>query len=81
MEIVSISERRKEKSQDEEQKKAMLEVLDFMRKGIEAGEIRESVACSMDDDGQPQIHVAAQDIAGSIGMYEIGKQMLIQSEF
>jgi uncharacterized protein YoaH (UPF0181 family) len=81
MEIVSISERRKEKSQDEEQKKAMLEVLDFMRKGIEEGEIKEFVACSMDEDGQPQIHVAAQDIAGSVGMYEIGKQLLIQSEF
>lgn len=81
MEIVSITERRKEKSQDEEQKKAMLEVLDFMKKGIEAGEIKEFVACSMDDSGQPQIHVAAQDIAGSVGMYEIGKQMLIQNEF
>jgi len=80
MEIVSITDRIKLKNQDDEQKKAMLEVLETMRKAVEEGSIKEFVACSMDHDGVPQIHVAAMDLAGSIGMYELGKVLLIQNE-
>jgi hypothetical protein len=80
MEVISINDHRKEKIQDDEQKKAMLDVLDFMRKEIESGEIKEFVACSLDDDGVCQIHVAAMDLPGSIGLFEIGKHILISGE-
>ena len=80
MEVISISDHRKEKIQDDEQKKAMLDVLDFMRKEIESGEIKEFVACSLDDDGVCQIHVAAMDLPGSVGLFEIGKHLLISNE-
>jgi hypothetical protein len=80
MEVISINDHRKEKIQDDEQKKAMLDVLDFMRKEIESGEIKEFVACSMDDAGVAQIHVAAMDLPGSVGLFEIGKHLLIQTE-
>jgi hypothetical protein len=80
MEVVSINSKRKEQIIEEEQKKAMLQVIDFIRAEIEKGDIKEFVACSIDDDGICQIHVAAMDLPGSIGLFEIGKHLLINGE-
>jgi hypothetical protein len=80
MEVVSINAKRKEQIQEEEQRKAMLEVLDFIRKEVENGGIKEFVASSIDNDGVCQIHVAAMDLPGSIGLFEIGKHLLISQE-
>jgi hypothetical protein len=55
----------------------MVDVLDTMRLMVQAGEITEFVACSMDDDGIAQIHVCAMDLPGSVGLFEIGKHLLI----
>ena len=46
MEVVSINKVKKNK-QDEEQKKAMLEVIDHLKTSIESGEIKEFVAASI----------------------------------
>jgi hypothetical protein len=80
MEIVSINPKRKDEVQAEEQKQSMLEVLAYMKNAVEAGEIKEFVACSLDDDGIAQIHVSAMDLPGSIGLFEIGKHLLISQE-
>jgi phosphoribosylformimino-5-aminoimidazole carboxamide ribonucleotide (ProFAR) isomerase len=80
MEVVSINTKRKEQVLEEEQKKAMLAVIDFMKTAIENGDIKEFVATSVDEDGVCQIHVAAMDLPGSIGLYEIGKHLLINGE-
>ncbi len=80
MEVVSINSKRKEEILQEEQKKAMLAVIDFMKSAIETGHIKEFVACSIDTDGECQIHVAAMDLPGSIGLFEIGKHLLISTE-
>jgi hypothetical protein len=80
MEIININDKRKDKQFEEEQKKAMLEVIEYIKTGIESGEIKEFVACSMDDDGVCQIHVAAMDLPGSVGLFEIGKHLLISNE-
>lgn len=80
MEVVSINSRRKEQIQEEEQKKAMLEVVEYIKSSIEKGDIKEFVACSISDDGECQIHVAAMDLPGSIGLFEIGKHILISGE-
>lgn len=80
MEIVSINSKRKEQLQEEEQKKSMLEVIEYMKKEIEEGNIKEFVACSIDTDGICQIHVSAMDLPGSIGLFEVGKHLLIQQE-
>ncbi len=80
MEVVSINSKRKEEIVQEEQKKAMLAVIDFMKSAIENGDIKEFVACSIDNDGDCQIHVAAMDLPGSIGLFEIGKHLLISTE-
>jgi hypothetical protein len=75
MEVVNIGEKKSSKRKED-----MLEVLDEMRRQIEAGDIVEFVAASLDPDGIAQIHVCAIDMPGSIGLYEIGKHMLIAQE-
>ncbi len=80
MEIVSINSKRKEDIQQQEQKKAMLDVIEFIKAQIESDSIKEFVACSIDDGGEVQIHVAAMDLPGSVGLFEIGKHILITGD-
>jgi len=75
MQVVSIDSKKSEKRKED-----MLEVLDEMRRQVEAGEIMEFVATSLDEDGVAQIHICAMDMPGSIGLYEIGKHMVIAQE-
>jgi hypothetical protein len=80
MEVISINSKRKDELQAEEQKQSMLDVIEYIKKEIENGEIKEFVACSLDADGIAQIHVSAMDLLGSIGLFEIGKHLLIAQE-
>ena len=75
MQVVSINQKI-----DTQRKDDMLEVLAEMRRQVEAGEITEFVATSLDQDGVAQIHVCSMDMPGSIGLYEIGKHMVIAQE-
>ena len=61
-------------------KQDMIDVLDQMRLMVQSGEIREFVASSIDEDGICQIHVCALDLPGSIGLFEIGKHLLIAAD-
>ena len=61
-------------------KKELLEVVDEIRKQVEEGEIKELVACSMDKNGLAQIHVSVLDLPGGVGLFEMGKVMLINSQ-
>ncbi len=61
-------------------KQDMIDVLDQMRMMIHSGEITEFVAASIDEDGTCQIHVCAFDLPGSIGLFEIGKHLLIAGD-
>jgi hypothetical protein len=63
--------------EDEERKQSLLEVINHVKELIEQGEIREMVACTLDRDGVAQIHVSALDLPGGVGLFEIGKHMLI----
>jgi hypothetical protein len=80
MEVVSINSKRRSQIIEEEQKKAMLDVLEHMKAEVIKGDIKEFVASSIDNDGVCQIHVAAMDLPGSIGLFEIGKHILISGE-
>ena len=75
MEVVSIGDKKEKKRKDD-----MLEDHDEMRRQIESGEIVEFVATSLDNDGIAQIHICAMDMPGSVGLYEIGKHLLISQE-
>jgi hypothetical protein len=76
MNVVSIDP----KSKIQEQRKAdMLEVIEEMKRMIEAGEIEEFVACSS-ADGECKIHASCLDMVGGVGLFEVGKHLLIQHE-
>ncbi len=77
MNVVSIDPKLKK---DQERKESMLEVLVEIKKQIEEGEIVEFVACSMSSDGEAQIHASCLDLPGGVGLFEIGKHLLIESE-
>jgi hypothetical protein len=61
-------------------KQDLLDVIDAMRSMVQSGEITEFVAASMDNDGLTQIHACALDLAGGVGLFEIGKHLLIAGE-
>lgn len=75
MKVISINN----ETQDR-RKQDMLEVIDYIRNAVEKGEIKEFVAASMDSDGIAQIHVSALDLPGGVGLFEIGKHLLIAQE-
>jgi hypothetical protein len=58
----------------------LLEVLNEMREQIESGDIVQFVATSMLEDGETQIHSMVSDLPTAVGLYEIGKHMIIQQE-
>jgi hypothetical protein len=82
MKIVNINDARKEVEKDvinfqEKRKKDLLDILNEMKIRIESGEIQEFVATSLDDNGEAQIHCMVGDVAVGIGLYEIGKNILM----
>jgi hypothetical protein len=77
MKVVSIDPKEKEKQKI---KNDLLEVLDEMRTQIEDGNILEFVAVSICNDGECQIHAKVIDLPTGIGLFEIGKHMMIQQE-
>lgn len=72
--VINIGEHKEDK-----RKADLLEILDLLRQGIEDGEIEEFVAVSMDIDGEPQVHACVKDMVGAVGMFEIGKHVLISN--
>jgi hypothetical protein len=83
MKIVSINDAPK-KSDDtevidfqEKRKAALLDIIDHMKQGIEAGVIQEFTATSLDNNGEAQIHCYVGDVAVGVGLFEIGKNILM----
>ena len=77
MNVVTLDPKLKK---DEERKESMLEVLAEMKKQIEEGEITEFVACSMNRASEAQIHASCLDLVGGVGLFEVGKHLLIQTD-
>ena len=75
--VVTLDPREKE---EQRRKAEMLECLDYIRKQVEIGAIKEFAAASLDSDGMAQIHVVTLDSVGGIGLFEIGKHLLISQE-
>jgi hypothetical protein len=83
MKIVSINDAPK-KSEDtdvidfkEKRKTELLDILNHMKEQIEAGEIQEFTATSLDKNGEAQIHCYVGDVAVGVGLFEIGKNILM----
>lgn len=77
MNVITLDPQAKE---SELRKKELLEVVDEIRRQVEEGEIKELVACSMDKHGLAQIHASVLDLPGGVGLFEMGKVMLINSQ-
>ena len=75
MNVVTLDPKSKK---DAEIKQSMLEVLDEMRRQVEQGEIVEFVGCSLNIDGDAQIHASCLDLVGGVGLFEVGKHLLIE---
>lgn len=72
MKVVSIGDREQSK-----RKANLLEVLDALRAEIEAGDVEEFLAVSIDSSGEVELHACVKDIVGGVGMLEIGKNIFI----
>jgi hypothetical protein len=84
MKIVSINDAPKKNDDNadvidfaEKRKKNLLDILEHMKQGIEAGEITEFTATSLDTNGEAQIHCYVGDVAVGVGLFEIGKNILM----
>lgn len=51
-----------------------------MKKEVESGNIDEFVAASIGESGEIQIHAAVKDFIGGVGLFEIGKKIMIDSK-
>jgi hypothetical protein len=77
MNVVALDPKAKK---DQERKESMLEVLAEIKRQIEEGEIKEFVACSMNEEGEAQVHASCLDLVGGVGLFEVGKHLLIESD-
>jgi hypothetical protein len=77
MNVISIDPIEKE---NRKRKADLLEVLDEMRDQIEQGNIVEFVAVSTCEDGEQQIHTMVSDLPTAVGLFEIGKHIVINQE-
>ena len=75
MKVVSISDKNKEKKKTD-----LLEIIDHLRSEIESGTVVEFVAASIDTEGDVQIHAASADFLGAVGLFEIGKHILMSQD-
>ena len=80
MKVVSINEKTKEQQEKfwEEQQEALLTVLDDMREKVLNKELIGFVACSLNEEGYPTLHVSGCDYTTGVGLYEIGKNLFIR---
>ena len=58
-------------------KAQMMEVLCAMIEMVEEDEITEFVCASLDGFGDMQVHLCASDYVSGVGMFELGKQTLV----
>jgi len=68
----------KEEKFKEQRTEELLDVVDTVRNMIINGSITEFAAVSLDNNGEVAIHVSALDSVAAIGMYEIGKALLME---
>jgi len=80
MSVIDFSNKLKEKQMLEEHKAALLAIVESLKAGVEDGTIKEFVGVSIDDDGELKLYVGAMDLPGGVGLFEIGKTLLIQDQ-
>lgn len=82
MKVISINDIIKKPEEENEEriatrKQNLLDILEHIKVEVEAGNITEVVATSLDTTGDAQIHCYVGDVAAGIGLFEIGKNILM----
>jgi hypothetical protein len=62
---------------DEKRKIEMFAILKKLEQEINEGKIKEFSATSLDKDGEAKIHCYVDNVAVGVGLFEIGKNILI----
>lgn len=75
MEVIDLRDRESAK-----RKKDLLEILEVLRERIESGDLEEFVAATIDKEGNVEISACVKDSLGGVGLFEIGKHMLISQQ-
>lgn len=65
-------------AQLEEEQMKKIKILEEMIEQVKSGDIEQFVACSVDESGVPQLFAAASDGISGIGLFEMGKFMIIE---
>jgi hypothetical protein len=78
MSVVAF-ESKKDKN-EKQHKEHLLEIVDFFRTKVDAGDIDEFVITSVNKEGEIEISVCARDFVGAIGMFEAGKHSLLTQQ-
>jgi len=72
----------KEKSEQEEYQKDLLEIVDSFRKMVASGEVVEFAISSLDIEGEIVITTCCKDLLGGVGLFEMGKHtLMMQTSF
>jgi hypothetical protein len=82
MKVISINDVIKNPEKENEErialrKQNLLDILNHVKTEIEEGNIIEFVATSLDKSGDAQIHCYVGDVAAGVGLFEIGKNILM----
>lgn len=77
MKVVSLDPQNEIKKKH---KQDLINILNEMKKEVESGNIDEFVAASIGESGEIQIHAAVKDFIGGVGLFEIGKKIMIDSK-
>lgn len=82
MKVVSINDRPRKIDEalaavDEKRRNEMLEILEKFRADVQSGKIKEFCATSLDSNNEAKIHCYVDDVAVGIGLFEIGKNILL----
>jgi hypothetical protein len=75
MNVVSISDVTANR-----RKQDLLEILEDLKSKVEDGEIVEFVAAGLSVDGETMIHACVQDFVGGVGLFELGKHILLMQQ-
>jgi hypothetical protein len=55
----------------------LLDTIDSYRQLVESGQVEEFVISSLDSSGEVVITVCCKDLVGSVGLFEMGKNILL----
>lgn len=78
MEVININPKETRKAQHKE---FLLKLIEDIRMQIEQDEVCELVVCSMTNFNDPQVHTSTVDPVVGIGLFELGKSLLLTQHY